>query len=72
MSKLAYMADYRKPKESLSININCKLDSKKACELLQDDHLRALLRSNERLVSINGQEIILNKEDIYTELAKRD
>jgi len=72
MNKVAYMSDYRKPKDSLNININCKLDSKKACELLTDDYLRALLSSNKRLVSINGQDIILDKADIYTELSKRD
>jgi len=72
MAKIAYMADYRESKHNLSININCKLDSKKACELLTDDHLRALLSSNERLISINGQDIVLDKADIYTELSKRD
>jgi len=72
MAKVAYLSDYRKPKDNLSINIDCKLDSKKACELLTDDHLRALLSSNERLISINGQDIILDKADIYTELSKRD
>jgi len=72
MAKVAYMSDYREPKNNLRINIDCKLDSKKACELLTDDYLRALLSSNERLISINGQDIILDKADIYTELAKRD
>jgi len=72
MAKIAYMSDYRKPESSMSINVECKLDSKKACELLQDDELRALLHRKDKFLIINNQGIEILQADIYTELAKRD
>ena len=70
MSKVVSLSDYRKPK--VDIKINCNLDSKKACELIDTQTLLALAVMKIPSVSVDGETIYLNVDDIFRELDQRD
>jgi len=69
MTKVVNLADYRPKTE---IRITGKLDSKKVCELMSMDDL---LRAYSRIfvsICIDGQEIVLDKDDIEDEINRRE
>jgi len=69
MGKVVNLSDYRKPKVDINVG---KIDSKKACELLDERTLLALSLSKERVVSIDGEMIELEVNDILNELDSRE
>jgi len=69
-SNVVNLADYRKPRFKLDIEV--KLDSKKACELIDAQTLLALCMIKAPTVTIDGQTIELDMDDIFNELETRD
>ena len=70
MGNVVNLSDYRKSK--IDIKINCNLDSKKACELIDTQTLLALAVMKIPSVSVDGETIYLNVDDIFRELDQRD
>ena len=69
MSNIVNLADYR-PKTQ--IKITGKLDSKKVCELMTMNDLLFALAVPHEVYIVDGQSIVLDKDDIEAEIFNRD